>query len=67
MNPSESARAASASIAPETIAFGTGESFLEDAQSRSDPIQRDQLYYNEPLIILVSHVVIFGDAGDVHD
>jgi hypothetical protein len=67
MNPSESARATSASVAPEAVAFGTGESSLQDAQSLSDSIQRDSLYYNEPLIILVSHVIIFGDARDVRD
>ena len=54
MKPSE---AASVSVAPETVALGAGESSLADVQ-----LQRDPLYYNEPLIILVSRVVIFGNA-----
>jgi len=38
---------------------------MEDGQSFSDPIQKDPLYYNAPLIILLSHAVVLSDSLDV--
>jgi len=52
-------------IIPESATSASGKSSLGDVRPLNDPIQREPLYYNAPLIILVSYVVVMSDTRDI--
>ena len=61
-----SSQAPSEIITPESATSAIEESSLGDVQLLKDSIRRDLLYYNAPLIILVSHVVVMSDGFDIY-
>jgi len=61
-----SSRAPSKIITPKSATSAIGESSLGDVRPLKDSIRRDPLYYNAPLIILVSRVVVMSDGFDIY-